>query len=516
MRLDGGRSLWLLILALTAVRLWAAAVIPLTEDEAYYRLWSQHLHFGYYDHPPMIAWWIWLGTTLAGDTPLGVRLLPVLGAAVTTWLTADLARRLGGGARTALLAALAYNAMLTIGVGGLIATPDAPAILFWAATLAVLGRIATGGSPRLWLLAGLTAGLACISKYSALFLAPGVFLWLLSTAENRRRLATPWPWSAVGVAGLVFATNLAWNATHGWLTFEKQFGRVEPSQFRPGYLGEFLTTQFVLLNPLIAVLAGIGVWAGMRSRGRVGGLDLSLPLLAALPFCLYLAIHSLHDRVQAHWPATVFAAFALAAAAAVEARPRGWRPRVLGGGLILGAAAMAGVLAWAGLQGPPINSRTDPLLPIRGWPQFAGEVEATRVRTGAEWVGVAHYGALSQLAATGRIEAPLVHLIERERWPDAGPAPVDKPGLVLDKSRRLSLADLQACFRSVAPVGELVRGVPTSRVDRYPLFRVEGPVEGLLATGCPDELGKNRRRQAAAPIPPPRGAWPAQRTGGGS
>jgi hypothetical protein len=223
-------------------------------------------------------------------------------------------------------------------------------------------------------------------------------------------------------------------------------------------------------------------------------MDLSLPLLAALPFCLYLALHSLHDRVQAHWPATVFAAFALAAAGVVAERPRGWRPRLLAGGLGLGAVAMVGALAWAGLQGPPINSRTDPLLPIRGWPDFARQVEAARVSAGADWVGVAHYGALSQLAATGQVKAPLVHLIERERWPDAPPAPVDRPGLILDKSRRLSLPDLQACFGKVTPMGELVRGVPTSRVDRYPLYRVEGPVPDLLARGCPDELGKNRRR----------------------
>ncbi|MFN7303275.1 MAG: hypothetical protein ACK5SU_01190, partial [Phenylobacterium sp.] len=105
---------------------------------------------------------------------------------------------------------------------------------------------------------------------------------------------------------------------------------------------------------------------------------------------------------------------------------------------------------------------------------------------------------------------------ERERGPAADPAPAARPALVLDKTRRLTLADLQACFRTVTPVGELVRGVPTSRVDRYPVFRVEGPVEGLLASGCPDELGKNRRRPAAAPTPPPRGDWPATRTGGGS
>ena len=57
--------------------------------------------------------------------------------------------------------------------------PDAPASLFWAVTLwrcAVPGDARRGGW---WLAAGVAAGLAVLSKYSALFLAPGVLLWLL-------------------------------------------------------------------------------------------------------------------------------------------------------------------------------------------------------------------------------------------------------------------------------------------------------------------------------------------------
>ena len=64
--------------------------IPLTEDEAYYRLWSMKPAFGYFDHPPMIAWLIWLGRHIAGDGPLGVRLVPILTTALislspSTW-----------------------------------------------------------------------------------------------------------------------------------------------------------------------------------------------------------------------------------------------------------------------------------------------------------------------------------------------------------------------------------------------------------------------------------------------
>src|SRR5206468_8230155 len=68
----------LAISALLALRLVAAAFTPLTFDEAYYWTWSKHLAGGYYDHPPMVAVVIRLGTLIAGDTELGVRLVSIL------------------------------------------------------------------------------------------------------------------------------------------------------------------------------------------------------------------------------------------------------------------------------------------------------------------------------------------------------------------------------------------------------------------------------------------------------
>ena len=42
---------------LAAVIVWilAAAIIPVTQDEAYYFAWAEKLAWGYYDHPPGIA-----------------------------------------------------------------------------------------------------------------------------------------------------------------------------------------------------------------------------------------------------------------------------------------------------------------------------------------------------------------------------------------------------------------------------------------------------------------------------
>src|ERR1700744_1584751 len=79
------------VIALTLFRLLATSHISLVPDEAYYWLWSRVPSAGYYDHPPMIAWWIWLSTKVAGDSLFAIRLLPVLSIAVTsaaTYLTA--------------------------------------------------------------------------------------------------------------------------------------------------------------------------------------------------------------------------------------------------------------------------------------------------------------------------------------------------------------------------------------------------------------------------------------------
>src|SRR5215475_14865077 len=89
----------LIVVSLVALRLVAAAYTPLTFDEAYYWLWSRHLAFGYYDHPPMVALVIRAGTMIAGDTELGVRPFSVLLALPMSYAVYRSAAILFGGVR---------------------------------------------------------------------------------------------------------------------------------------------------------------------------------------------------------------------------------------------------------------------------------------------------------------------------------------------------------------------------------------------------------------------------------
>ena len=118
-----------LILALVVLRCLAAAWTPLTFDEAYYWMWSKHLAFGYYDHPPMVALVIRLGTMIAGDTEVGVRVASILLALPLSFAVYRSADILFGGARVAATAVILLNVTLMAAVGTLIVTPDAPLLV---------------------------------------------------------------------------------------------------------------------------------------------------------------------------------------------------------------------------------------------------------------------------------------------------------------------------------------------------------------------------------------------------
>jgi len=336
-----------------------------------------------------------------------------------------------------------------------------------------------------WAAAGLLGGLAVISKYSALFLGPGLLLWLAASEDGRAELRRPGPWVACVLAAAIFSLNVIWNADHGWLTFTKQFGRVAASRFEPRYLAEFLATQLLLLNPIIAVFIG-GACVVRRPASREG-VDLSLLFATTAPFFAYLMIHSLHDRVQAHWPAPLYAGLAICAAVGAErlsgsASWRAWARAAppLGFGLAIGA------LIYITLP-VSLTGRADLALPIRGWPVFAARLNSLRVQNGAAWTGVDAYGLAAQLETEPGLRAPILQLTERDRWTTLaqGPPPdFGRPGLVVDLPRRVSLAGLSRCFGAVRSLGLLARGDPGEAGKAYAVFLVAGPRRDIVRTGC--------------------------------
>ncbi|HEX4172901.1 MAG TPA: glycosyltransferase family 39 protein, partial [Acetobacteraceae bacterium] len=305
------------LIALTVLRLVVAASVPLIPDEAYYWVWSRALAPGYPDHPPMVALWIRFGTLLAGHGALGVRLLGPISTAIASLLLADAANRLFPGQRLGVRAALLLNATLLFGVGTLLMTPDAPLLAFWTASIWALVRLLDSDNPWWWGAIGLFAGLAMASKYTALLLWCGIPLWLLITPGMRAWLRRPAPWCGAAVAVGVFLPVLLWEVAHHWPSFTRQGGRMgiwHPSR-AIGYLAELILGQVGLITPVVFVFCVAGVVQATRQAWHRRDPVSTLVVALTLPSVALFTQHAFGDRVQGNWPAIIYPAAVIGAAA---------------------------------------------------------------------------------------------------------------------------------------------------------------------------------------------------------
>jgi 4-amino-4-deoxy-L-arabinose transferase-like glycosyltransferase len=479
MTLPSGRAriYALAILGLIVLRLVAAAVLPLSADEAYYWLWSRHLGPGYFDHPPAIAWAIRFGTLLFRDSELGVRFGPIVLSVIASWFVwrtgAILLEDEEGGALSALL----FNLTLMIGIETLAATPDAPAVATSAAFLYALAKVERTQDGRWWIAAGIAAGLALLSKYTAFFLGLGALAWLAFAPDARRWFLSPWIYAGGALAGAIFLPNLLWNATHGWETFVFQFSRVETGGFTLRFLFEFLAAQLLLATPFVFVLGAAGIaiaWSSPRTK-----------LLTAIiaPSIVYFVVHALHDRVQGNWPSFLFPAFAIAAALAWRTDWGGRLGPVMGvvRGLAIPVAAILLLAAYAqALFGVVPMGRKDPLsrLLAVGFGDVARAVDQTRTRIGAAAVVTTDYASTGWLTFYLPRTDPVVPIVEPWRWAMAPRVPaalLSRPLLYVVENRNDRRDVVAAMFRDVVPEGTVLRRHGKAPVAVYDLYRVGGP-----------------------------------------
>src|SRR3979490_60041 len=305
------------ILALVALRLIAAAWMPLTFDESYYWMWSKHLAGGYYDHPPMVAFVIRLGTMIAGDTELGVRLVSILLALPMSWAVYRSSSILFGGQRVAATATILLNVTLMAAVGTLIVTPARPPLVASSFVLFFLAKLLETGRGAWWLAVGAAVGIALLSKYTALFFGPAILIWLVAVPKLRRWLISPWLYLGGVVALAIFAPVIWWNADHHWVSFIKQIGRARIEDFRPAFIAELIPTQIAFATPLVWLLGVMGLYALFKRS--TGALEPRALISATFwTIVAYFIWHSLHARVEANWFAPVYPPFAIAGAVAAH------------------------------------------------------------------------------------------------------------------------------------------------------------------------------------------------------
>ncbi len=389
-------------LAATVVRLLFAALLPLFPDETYYWDWSRHLAPGYFDHPPVIAVLIALGTSLSalvggGPSPFAIRMMPVLAGSASTLFAALIARRLGGGA-AARTAALVFAVMPLAASGLVIATPDSPLLAASAAGLYCVVR-ALQGVPRSrestvsWIAAGACLGLAFSSKYTSILLPATLTIAVVARPSLRIRLREPGPYLACLVATLVFLPVLEWNRVHDWISFrfQIQHGLGTPKGSRLKRELDLVGGQLGLVSPILFGLAAAAVWRTFRARADDARFALAVVATGSWAFFAYSA---LRRPVEANWPAPSYVPAIALLAAWLPARDR-W----LRWGVVLGGVLVVVIYAHALHPILPLPARRDPVARSAGWAGVAVQVQQARAALGPHtYVAGERYQEVSELA----------------------------------------------------------------------------------------------------------------------
>ncbi len=436
------QALWILA-AMTVVRLALGVVVPLFPDETYYWDWSRQLAGGYFDHPPVIAFLIAGGTALLGDTPIGVRLLPILAGTAGGFALIRTTCHLAGPS-AARYASVVFAVIPLSAAGLVLATPDAPLLAGIAWTLYAVVRaldepIGSATSTRWWMIAGLAIGIAMASKFTGAFIPVGLVLGFAWHRPLRARLLERGPWIAVGIASLVMVPVLLWNSQHEWIAFTYQLGHALAPTARGTWYNrelELVGGQAALLSPILFVLVMAAIVRELRAPREHS----HFALAAISAFCLAFFVYSAIGKgVSANWPAIAWLPGIILLGAAREGQRTAWERR----GAWLSAVLVVPLLVHVVMPYLPLPPRRDQVNKAYGWDQVALSVDSARraieeargLPAGSVAVAANRYQDASMLAyhMPGRPAIPALNLGGRpnqyEIWPNFTRTP--QPGLTL-------------------------------------------------------------------------------------
>lgn len=226
-------------------------------DELYYIACGEHLDWGYVDQSPLIGLVAAATRSLFGDSLFALRLFPAIAGACLVFLTGLIARELGGGRFAQAFAALACIIIPLYLYMHTVLTMNAFEPLFWMLCAYIVIRIMNGGSPRLWLLFGATAGLGLMNKHSMALFGFALVAGLLLTPA-RRWFLERWIWLGGVIALLIFLPHIIWQIVHEWPMIEI-LRNAAVNQNLPISPLEFFAGQILLIHPanLLVWVAGL-------------------------------------------------------------------------------------------------------------------------------------------------------------------------------------------------------------------------------------------------------------------
>ncbi|CAL1520828.1 glycosyltransferase family 39 protein [Chitinophaga sp. MM2321] len=279
----------LFLLTWLVLGLLQACYSELWDDEAYYWVYSRHMDWGYFDHPPMIALLIKIGYSIFHNE-LGVRLLVVMANTVTLWITAKLIA-----SKDNKLFYIIIGSLGAMQIGGMLAVPDVPLIFFAALYFWAYRTFLAKQSWKNTLLLGIAMALMFYSKYH------GILLVFFTVLSNMNLLRVFKFYVACIITTVLFFPHIYWQIAHGFPSLQYHLVERNASSYDITYTLDYLGGQLLLFGPLMGWL--ILYYAFRCPIQNTFERALKFSLVGVLVFFL---ISTFKGRVEANWTVMVF------------------------------------------------------------------------------------------------------------------------------------------------------------------------------------------------------------------
>lgn len=266
------------------ISLVQAAGTELFDDEAYYWVYSRYLDWGYFDHPPMIAVLIKLGTAiLPGE--LGLRFFIVLMGTATIALIEYLTQPKD----IRLFFAIVLN-MAVLQIGGIIAVPDIPLLFFTALFFIAYKAFEQKNTLVTAVSLAIVIALLLYSKYHGILI---IFFTILSNPS----ILTRWKTLLVILLSVgLFMPHVIWQILHGLPSINYHlFERLSPP-YKLSFTADYLLGQLLLTGPLVGWLI---IWAALKNR-YANATEKAMYWSVIGTYILFF-LSSFRSRTEANW-----------------------------------------------------------------------------------------------------------------------------------------------------------------------------------------------------------------------
>ena len=246
---------WVIAAGFVALELALSGRYGFMQDELYFIEAGRHLAFGYVDQPPLTPLVDRL-TDVLGVTPTAVRVVPALAGGAVVVLAARFAALFGAGRLGRVIAALLTACTPVLLSSDHLGNTTPLDLLTWSVVGLCVTVALLRDRPRWWLGGGVAAGIGLENDNLMLLLLVCLAVGILAS-KYRPVLGTPWPWLGAGIAAVLWAPNVVWQATHGWPQLSMASALHHQNSTAANYIGG-LPAQLGALGLLASALGVVG------------------------------------------------------------------------------------------------------------------------------------------------------------------------------------------------------------------------------------------------------------------